>query len=56
MAQRSLFPIVRDVFAKGYVYEPGFLSAVEEADLVERIRTLPLAAAEYKEFRAKYAS
>jgi alkylated DNA repair dioxygenase AlkB len=53
MTQRSLFPIVRDVFAKGYVYEADFLSSAEEAKLVEQIRRLPLAAAEYKEFRAK---
>src|SRR3954471_24844702 len=53
MAQRSLFPVVRDAFAKGYVYEADFLSTAEEAGLVEWIRTLPLAPAEYKEFQAK---
>ena len=53
MTQRSLFPLVRDAFAKGYFYEADFLSAAEEGDLVERIRELPLARAEYKEFHAK---
>src|SRR5277367_3827120 len=37
----------------GYVYEPEFLSEAEEAALMERIQTLPLQEAEYKQFRAK---
>ena len=53
MIQRSLFPIADDVFAQGYSYEADFLSAAEEAGLVEHIRGLPLAAAEYKQFQAK---
>jgi alkylated DNA repair dioxygenase AlkB len=53
VAQRSLFPFVGEIFAKGYFYEAEFLSAAEESDLVEQIRRLPLAPAEYKEFRAK---
>lgn len=53
MAQRSLFPLVDEAFAEGYVYEPDFLSEAEERDLVAQIRRLPLAAAEYKEYRAK---
>lgn len=53
MMQRSLFPAVRDAFAKGFFYEADFLSAAEESHLVERIRALPLAAAQYKAFRAK---
>jgi alkylated DNA repair dioxygenase AlkB len=51
MAQRSLF--VSDAFAEGYRYEEDFLSAAEEAGLVEQIRRLPLAPAEYKQFLAK---
>jgi hypothetical protein len=46
MAQRSLFPIVGDVFAKGYSYEPDFISAAEETNLLEQIRRLPLAPTE----------
>jgi len=53
MAQGSLFPVGGATFAKGYAYEADFLSAAEEAELVGRIRQLPLAAAEYKQFRAK---
>lgn len=53
MAQSSLFPVVGDVFAKGYVYEADFLSAADEAELLARIRELPLAAAEYRQYLAK---
>ena len=53
MSQRSLFPVVRESFAKGFVYEADFLSASEENELLEQIRRLPLARAEYKEFLAK---
>jgi alkylated DNA repair dioxygenase AlkB len=53
MAQRSLFPAVAETFAKGYFHEEDFLSAAEEAGLVEQIRRLPLAQAEYKQFHAK---
>jgi alkylated DNA repair dioxygenase AlkB len=53
MAQRSLFPVIDLAFAKGYVYEADFLSPAEESNLVEQIRRLPLAPAQYKEFHAK---
>jgi alkylated DNA repair dioxygenase AlkB len=53
MTQHSLFPIVGDAFARGFFYETEFLTGAEEAGLVELIRGLPLAAAEYKQFRAK---
>jgi alkylated DNA repair dioxygenase AlkB len=53
MTQRSLFPVVAETFAKGHFYETDFLSAGEEAELVEQIRRLPLAHAEYKQFTAK---
>ena len=53
MTQESLFPRIETAFAKGYIYEGDFLSTAEEAALVAHIRRLPLAAAEYKEFKAK---
>jgi len=53
MAQSSLFPLVGDAFAKGYVYEAEFLSAADEVQLLEHIRQLPLAAAEYRQYLAK---
>jgi len=53
MAQSSLFPVIDLAFAKGYVYEADFLSPGEESNLVEQIRRLPLAPAQYKEFHAK---
>lgn len=54
MAQPSLFSaLLQAPFAKGYAYEPDFLSAAEEAELLATIRTLPLANAEYKQYRAK---
>jgi alkylated DNA repair dioxygenase AlkB len=53
MAQTALFPSVAAPFANGYVYEPDFLSAEEEAALLETIRTLPLTNAEYKQYRAR---
>jgi alkylated DNA repair dioxygenase AlkB len=37
----------------GLTYQPGFLSAEEEQQLLETIRTLPLEAARYKEYRAR---
>lgn len=51
MTQAQLFPTPD--FAEGFAYEPGFLSADEGQLLLERIRALPLANAQYKEFRAK---
>jgi alkylated DNA repair dioxygenase AlkB len=53
MAQQTLFPVSGEVFAKGYAYEAEFLSREEEAALIEQIQRLPLAEAEYKQFRAK---
>lgn len=53
MTQADLFPAPIRPFAEGFAYEPGFLSADEEQLLLERIRTLPLANAQYKEFQAK---
>lgn len=53
MPQQTLFPLAAEAFANGYVYEPDFLSAAEESELVRVIRELPLAEAEYKQFRAK---
>jgi alkylated DNA repair dioxygenase AlkB len=53
MAQHSLFPVITEAFANGYVYEADFLSDTEETDLVGLIRRLPLAPAEYKQFHAK---
>jgi len=52
MSQRDLFPASSEAFARGYAYEPGFLSRVEEATLIGEIERLPLAQAEYKGFLA----
>jgi alkylated DNA repair dioxygenase AlkB len=53
MSQAELFSTPTLPFAEGFAYEPGFLSAEEEQLLLERIRELPVANAQYKEFRAK---
>jgi alkylated DNA repair dioxygenase AlkB len=53
MTQAALFPDAPLLFAEGFAYEPEFLSAQEEQLLLEHIRGLPLANAQYKEFRAK---
>jgi alkylated DNA repair dioxygenase AlkB len=53
MSQTSLFPTLDAPFADGYAYEADFLSQEEETALVEQIRQLPLAEAQYKEFRAR---
>lgn len=53
MTQAELFPTPARPFAEGFAYEPGFLSADEEQLLLKHIRALPLANAQYKEFRAK---
>jgi alkylated DNA repair dioxygenase AlkB len=53
MTQNAAFPIAGDSLVSGYVYEPEFLSEAEEAALTEKIQTLPLQEAEYKQFRAK---
>lgn len=38
---------------EGLVYQPEFLTAAEERDLVAIIRTLPLHAAQYKQYEAR---
>jgi alkylated DNA repair dioxygenase AlkB len=53
MPQNSLFPALGAPFASGYAYEPEFLSGAEELALIETIRQLPLANAQYKQFHAK---
>jgi len=55
MTQRdlNLFPWIDQAFARGYAYQPDFLSAAEEAALVSEIERLPLQQAEYKSFLAK---
>ena len=52
MAQNTLFPSIHDGFARGYAYEPEFLSAADEKALIGEIERLSLAQAEYKGFRA----
>src|SRR5512146_3245969 len=52
MAQRDLFPSLGEAFARGYAYEPEFLSPADEDALVAAIGRLPLAPAEYKGFLA----
>lgn len=53
MIQHELFPSVPDdAFARGFAYEPAFLSQAEEEALVGEIERLPLAQAEYKGFLA----
>lgn len=53
MSQHHLFPLTPEAFARGYAYEPEFLSEAEEAALVGEIERLPLQQAEYKGFLAK---
>ena len=63
MSQRDLFqpsllpspagPSAAPFFASGYAYEADFLSAAEEAALIEQIQRLPLQEAQYKQYRAK---
>jgi alkylated DNA repair dioxygenase AlkB len=53
MTQAELFPTPTRPFAEGFVYEADFLNADEEQLLLEHIRALPFANAQYKEFRAK---
>ena len=57
MTQASLFgdlpePVPQDL-PEGLAYEPGFLSRDEEQALIALIRSLPLAAAQYKEYTAR---
>lgn len=53
MTQTPLFPLVPEPFAPGFVYEPEWLDPAEEARLVRAIQALPLAPAEYRQFRAR---
>jgi alkylated DNA repair dioxygenase AlkB len=53
MAQQTLFPVDSEAFARGYAYEADFLSPAEESALIAEIQRLPLAEAEYKQYRAK---
>jgi alkylated DNA repair dioxygenase AlkB len=53
MTQGALFPTLTAPFAEGFAYQPEFLSADDEQLLLEHIRSLPLANAQYKEFKAK---
>jgi alkylated DNA repair dioxygenase AlkB len=59
MTQADLFPSPErsfaegSAFAEGFAYEPAFLSEEEECLLLDAIRPLPFANAQYKEYRAK---
>ena len=50
--QRDLFNAA-PALPEGFVYRPEFLTAEEEAALVEAIRDLPFTGAEYKQFTAR---
>lgn len=52
MDQCDLFPSTRAAFARGYAYEPEFLSKTDEGALVDEIERVPLAQAEYKGYLA----
>jgi len=51
--QDPLFQASPPVFARGYAYEPDFLSREQEAELLQQIQTLPFEQARYKQFLAK---
>jgi len=53
MIQASLFPADFPRFAEGFHYAPDFLSAADEASLLNTLEALPFAAAAYKQFRAR---
>jgi alkylated DNA repair dioxygenase AlkB len=53
MSQGALFPATGAAFARGYAYEPEFLSPAEEAALLDEIRQLPFKNAEYRQYVAK---
>lgn len=52
MTQRNLFPSIDEAFARGFAYQPDFLSKADEEALVGEIERLPLEQAEYKGFLA----
>jgi alkylated DNA repair dioxygenase AlkB len=54
MTQQDAFPALEGGLLKGYVYAPDFLTAAEEAALIDQVRKLPLKEAEYKQFQAKH--
>ena len=51
MRQHELFE--EPAGPEGWLYRPDFLTAAEEADLIERFRSLPFEEARYREWRAK---
>jgi alkylated DNA repair dioxygenase AlkB len=53
MIQHEFFPVTDPPFARGYAYQPQFLSKADEEALVREIEQLPLAQAEYKGYLAK---
>ena len=56
MDQSSLFDDLdppADALPEGMAYRSGFLSSDEEGALIELIRSLPLEAAQYKEYTAR---
>jgi hypothetical protein len=50
--QGELFGISQNL-PRGFVYQPEFISEVEETALLEEISVLPLHEAKYKEYTAK---
>ena len=53
VAQQDLFNTLTDAPLSGLRYQPEFLDAGFERQLLESIRRLPLEEAQYKEYRAK---
>jgi alkylated DNA repair dioxygenase AlkB len=51
--QADLFDAPASALPDGLLYQPGFLSAGEEAQLLDWIATLPLHAARYKAYTAR---
>lgn len=52
MQQQLLKDIGEGAFASGYVYEPDFLLAAEEFELLQQLEQLPFQRAQYKQFQA----
>ena len=50
--QADLFDL-GDRLPEGFVHQPAFLTPDEEAELLDRIRALPLEEAKYKQFKAR---
>jgi len=56
MQQTALFDALTpspEALPEGLAYEPGFLTAAEEAALIDLVRSLPLQAAQYKSYAAR---